>query len=54
MTERYAVTVYHGESSTVFYVVDTSAPESEQPAVKASYRTRQEADACALRLADPE
>jgi hypothetical protein len=34
---RYKVTTWHGEIGTVFYVVDTAAPEEEQPAVVLSY-----------------
>lgn len=33
---RYKQTVQHGESGTVWYVVDTWAPEGQQPAVVAS------------------
>lgn len=35
--DRYKVTTQHGESGSVHYVVDTWAPEGEQPAVKESY-----------------
>jgi len=32
------VTAVHGESGSWFHVVDITAPESEQPAILASYR----------------
>jgi hypothetical protein len=35
------VTVQHGESGSVFYVVDADAPESEQPAIIVSSRDAQ-------------
>lgn len=41
---RYRVITWHGESGSVFYVVDTHAPEDEQPAIYASPRTRADAD----------
>ena len=33
MDHRYRVTCWHGEARTLWYVVDTHAPEGEQPAV---------------------
>jgi len=43
-TTGYKVIPYHGEAATVFFVVDSNAPESEQPAVVASYRERWRAE----------
>lgn len=40
----YKVTVWHGEHGSLFYVVDTQAPESEQPAVKVVCGTRASAE----------
>ena len=37
--EPYMVAVWHGEGRTVFYVVDSRQPESEQPAVVCSFNT---------------
>lgn len=37
---RYKVTAWHGETGSIFYVVDTHAPEDEQPAVVREYSTR--------------
>ena len=34
-------TVYHGESDTIYYLVDENAPEDEQPAVVGSVSTRE-------------
>ena len=36
---KLSITVQHGESGSVFYVVDASRPEPEQPAVVASFGT---------------
>ena len=36
--DRYRVTVYHGEGSSVFHIIDTQAPEDEQPCIVRSYR----------------
>lgn len=33
MVRRYKVTAWHGEAETLWHVVDTHAPEGEQPAV---------------------
>ena len=38
------VTVYHGEGHSLFYVLDLTAPESEQPAILATYRERWRAE----------
>ena len=45
MSERYKVTLWHGEYGTVYYVIDTSQPESEQPCVIHSWNTRTEPQA---------
>lgn len=42
---RYRVTVWHGENQSVFYVMDTLAPESEQPACMGSLHSQTDADA---------
>lgn len=47
---RYRVVVWHGESGSRFYVVDSKAPEDEQPAVVASRTQRPAAQAIANRL----
>ena len=36
--------VSHGESGTLFYVVDETAPVEEQPAIVASFGSREEAE----------
>lgn len=41
---RYVVSVWHGEGRSIFAVVDTFAPESEQPAVVSTHATREAAD----------
>ena len=41
---RYTVTVWHGEGRSTFSVVDTGAPEAEQPAILSTHATRAEAD----------
>lgn len=38
--DRYVITIWHGEGSTVYYVIDTWASEQDQPAVVASWRTK--------------
>lgn len=35
---RFRVAVSHGEGDTVFYAVDSAAPQDEQPAVVRSWR----------------
>ena len=40
MSNRYKVTVVHGEVGTVYHVVDSCAPEAEQPLVIGSYSTQ--------------
>ena len=50
---RYIITLWHGESITLHYIVDTFAPESEQPAVVESFRSRDIAESeCAKYNAD--
>ena len=34
---RFKVITVHGETATVFHVVDSEAPEGEQPAIVHSY-----------------
>ena len=46
---RYTVTVWHGEWRSTFSVVDTGAPEAEQPAILSTHATRAEADDSAAR-----
>lgn len=36
---RFRIEAVHGEGGTVYHVIDTAAPEPEQPAVVASWRT---------------
>lgn len=45
MSNRYQVTVTHGEAGTVYAVVDTIQPEAEQPAVILSWNTATERNA---------
>ena len=45
--ERYIVTAWHGESRSLFYVCDSSAPDGEQPAIVRSFRKRSDADSFA-------
>lgn len=33
---RYKVEVFHGEHASIYYVIDTEAPEGEQPEVVTS------------------
>ncbi len=40
----YGVTAVHGESRSIFHVVDCDAPEGEQPAIVASYSKRWQAE----------
>ena len=47
--DHYQVVTWHGESNTLFYVVDTTVPEAEQPHVILTFNTadgetRSEAD----------
>ena len=44
----YGVTAVHGESGSVWHVVDCAAPESEQPAIVASYREKWRAEMHAI------
>jgi hypothetical protein len=41
---RYVVITWHGEHRSLFYVVDSEAPEDEGPAVLASYTERAAAE----------
>ena len=41
---RYKMVTWHGEGSTVYYIVDTAAPAEDQPAVVCSYRDKAEAE----------
>ena len=41
---RYKVTAWHGEGRSVFCVVDSFAPESEQPAVVGEWKSKEMAD----------
>jgi hypothetical protein len=38
--ERYKMVLWHGESRSVWYLVDKTAPEGEQPAIVASGTVR--------------
>ena len=40
---RFRVVVWHSETRTVYYVIDTAAPENEQPEIVASWSTGKEA-----------
>lgn len=42
---RWEIVVAHGESVSLFYVVDAAAPGAEQPAVVYTARTREAAQA---------
>ena len=48
---RYVVITWHGEHRSLFYVVDTQAPEEEQPAVVASFESRDAAERHCAELA---
>jgi hypothetical protein len=41
---RPVIVVWHGEHRTLFYVVDASAPEGEQPCVLRTYTNRPDAE----------
>jgi len=41
--QAYSIVVWHGERGSLYYVVDATAPEDEQPAVLATYHTYDEA-----------
>ncbi len=52
---RYKVSTVHGEMGTVHHVVDSEAPEGEQPAIIASFSTAKfasQARALACRVRD--
>jgi len=40
---RYKIVIWHGEASSLFYVVDADAPEEEQPAVEHTAHSHEEA-----------
>lgn len=42
--KTYGVTAVHGESGSLFHVVDIAAPEGEQPAIVASYKEKWRAE----------
>lgn len=44
MNMDLTITYQHGESFSLFYVVDRDAPEPDQPAVLSTYRTRRKAE----------
>lgn len=41
---RFRVDTVHGESATLFHVIDTNAPEAEQPAIRRTFTDRECAD----------
>lgn len=41
---RFIATVWHGESKSLFYVVDAEATEENQPYIVATFDSREEAD----------
>jgi hypothetical protein len=47
---RYKVSTWHGEDTSLFYVVDTVAPCGEQPAIVATFHTLNAARAYVARL----
>lgn len=53
---RYKVISVHGETETLWHVVDTAAPEGEQPAILTTWHspTLAHLDAQALNIPDPE
>ena len=42
--KTYRVVTVHGESRSLFHVVDVNAPETDQPAIVASYYERWRAE----------
>lgn len=40
---RFKITYWHGEWKSLFYIIDMSAKDSEQPAVVATFDTRDDA-----------
>jgi hypothetical protein len=48
--KRYTITTRHGESGSLFYVVDTAANSGEQPAVVQTCERRREAEIVAEAL----
>lgn len=44
---RFVVMAVHGESRSLFHVVDTKAPEPQQPAIIRSLANREAAEKCA-------
>lgn len=40
LRDRFIVTTQHGERETIYHVVDSQAPDGEQPAIIASYSTK--------------
>ena len=47
---RFIVTVWPGESKSLFYVVDTEEDEEEQPYIVATFDSREEAREYAYKL----
>ena len=41
---RYRIVTVHGEARSLFHVLDTIAPEGEQPAIVASFESREYAE----------
>jgi hypothetical protein len=41
---RFKVTTVHGESGSLFHVVDTAAPQDDQPAIVSTFTIKQEAE----------
>lgn len=37
---QYRVTTVHGESDTIWHIVDTEAPEEDQPSIYVSLRAK--------------
>lgn len=51
---RYRISVYHGEGSSLFHVVDTEAPVDAQPLTVGTYTTRKKALDRITELAQPK
>ena len=41
--KQLSISIYHGESCSLFYIVDSGAPDALQPCVVATFTTRTDA-----------
>jgi hypothetical protein len=51
---RFRIVVVHGESRSLFHIVDAEASPDEQPCIVATYHSRQEAEHALTTFCNPK